>query len=118
MVALHLEDPVEQRLELLAAVQLVAGNTGSRRRNSDIHRRRRTGPLGCRSIERIVRCNLSLGFRLQERREFLVELVQPLRQGPETAGHRTHHIRLDCRSLDDLLAGSRLRILAAGEGFL
>ena len=115
---LPLEGPAERPLALLAAARPVAGNTGSTRRSSDIHRMLRTDPLGCHSIGRIVRCNLMLDFQLREPRRFLEVLGWLWRRGPETAGHRNRRIHLGCRSLDGRLAGSRCRSLVAGEGSL
>ncbi len=111
----RLGDPVEQRLEPPAVARLVAGSTGSKQRNSDTHRMRHMD-LGRHSIGHTGRCNLLLGFRLQERRGSLAELEPLQRQGLEIAGRHTRRIRLDCHSLDDHLAGSRFRIPAAEEG--
>lgn len=61
---------------------------------------------------------MTLGFRLQERLGFLEELAQLQRLGLGIAGHHIRRKHLDCHSLDDPLAGSRLHILAAGEDLL
>ena len=116
-VAHRLEARVEQRLEPLAAVRLVAGNTDSRRCSSDTLHTQHMDP-GHHNIAHIVCCNPMLGFRLLERQGSLVELGLPQRLELATVGHRMHHIHLDRHSLGDRLAGSRLRILAAGEDWL